>query len=115
MKDKLKAIWRILRAKSFFYVAKVENHYISNYDINGVQPKYGMPAKDRVDIMFTELHLMTAAVNKSINDINRNYRHPQFIGERDCVLCANFGTMRCPNSSVCWGTEERPYFKEKEL
>ncbi len=30
------------------------------------------------------------------------------------VWCKNFGTTRCPTSSVCMATAEKPYFKVKE-
>lgn len=38
MKDKLKTIWRILRAKSYFYTVHVGDSFVSNYEI-GNQPK----------------------------------------------------------------------------
>lgn len=28
-------------------------------------------------------------------------------------MCTNKKTMNCPNSSLCYNTEEKPYFKSK--
>ncbi len=30
-----------------------------------------------------------------------------------CDICINKKTMKCPNSSLCYNTEEKPYFKSK--
>ena len=38
MKDKLKAIWRILRAKSYFYTVHIGDSFVSDHEI-GNQPK----------------------------------------------------------------------------
>lgn len=32
---------------------------------------------------------------------------------RSCFKCVNRKTDKCPNSSECYDTEERPYFKKK--
>lgn len=36
-------------------------------------------------------------------------------GERnkDCDMCIKKKTMECPNSSLCYSTENKPYFKSK--
>ena len=54
MKNKLKAIWRILRAKSYFYTVHVGDRFVSSHEI-GNQPKTPLPAHVRVDIMFAEV------------------------------------------------------------
>lgn len=33
---------------------------------------------------------------------------------RDCKVCVRYGTMNCPNSSLCWSTSDKPYFEPKE-
>lgn len=53
MKDKLKAIWRIFRSKSYFYTVHIENRWVSSYEI-GNQPKGLRPAEERVRIMLNE-------------------------------------------------------------
>ena len=30
---------------------------------------------------------------------------------KDCKLCGNFHTDRCPNSALCFAREDKPYFK----
>lgn len=80
MKDKLKAIWRILRSKSYFYTVHIGDNFISNHEL-GNQPKGGMPAAARVDIMFRELDCLTQASKMSLKDINNRYRKSQFIEE----------------------------------
>lgn len=37
------------------------------------------------------------------------------IGMRECKVCANYKNMGCPNSSLCMCTEDKPYFKLKDL
>lgn len=78
MKDKLKAIWRILRSKSYFYTVHVGGNFISNYEI-GNQPKGGLPASARVDIMFTELAMLTEASKRYLAKMESRYRNPHFI------------------------------------
>lgn len=31
-----------------------------------------------------------------------------------CDTCARHGTMECPNSSLCYSTETRPFWKGEE-
>ena len=31
-----------------------------------------------------------------------------------CNKCANWKTVNCPNSSICFSTVDKPYFKIKE-
>lgn len=78
MKDKLKAIWRILRSKSYFYTVHVGVKFISDHEI-GNQPKGGLPADMRVDIMFRELAMLTEASKKSLCKMENRYRNPHFI------------------------------------
>ena len=33
---------------------------------------------------------------------------------RDCFNCKKHGTMDCPNSSLCYVLDNRPYFEAKE-
>lgn len=33
--------------------------------------------------------------------------------KKSCDMCINWKTMNCPNSSLCYNTEEKPYFKSK--
>lgn len=32
---------------------------------------------------------------------------------KSCDMCINKKTMNCPNSSLCYSTENKPYFKSK--
>lgn len=32
---------------------------------------------------------------------------------KDCDMCIKKKTMECPNSSLCYNTENKPYFKSK--
>lgn len=78
MKGKLKAMWRILRSKSYFYTAHIGDNFISNYEL-GNQPKGGLPAETRVDIMFRELAFIINASKKSLDKMEDRYRNPHFI------------------------------------
>lgn len=80
MKDKLKAIWRILRSKSYFYTVHVGDKFISDYEI-GNQPKGGVPANVRVDVMFVELNKLTKVVKYHVQRISDRYHNPQFKDE----------------------------------
>lgn len=31
---------------------------------------------------------------------------------KECRNCKNYKTMQCPNSSECWDTEDKPYFRK---
>lgn len=77
MKKKLKTLWRILRSKSYFYAVHIGDNFISNYEI-GNQPKGGLPASTRVDIMFRELAMLTEASKRSLAKMENRYRNPQF-------------------------------------
>lgn len=77
MKDKLKAIWRILHSKSYFYTVHIGNSFISDYEIDN-QPKGGLPAMTRVDIMFHELAMLTEASKKDLGKMEKRYHNPQF-------------------------------------
>lgn len=81
MKQKLKAIWRILRSKSYFYTVHIGDNFISNHEL-GNQPKGGLTAAARVDIMFRELDYLTQAVKLSLRDINHRCRNPHFTDEQ---------------------------------
>lgn len=39
----------------------------------------------------------------------------EYIAEKnkDCDMCIKKKTMECPNSSLCYNTENKPYFKSK--
>ena len=32
---------------------------------------------------------------------------------KSCEMCVKKKTMECPNSSLCYNTESKPYFKSK--
>lgn len=81
MKDKLKAIWRILRSKSYFYTVHVGDTFISDHEI-GNQPKGGLPADMRVDIMFQELAMLTEASKQSLGKMENRYHNPQYHPEK---------------------------------
>lgn len=36
------------------------------------------------------------------------------IRERDCAACAKRGTLRCPNSYLCYSRKDKPYFELSE-
>ena len=78
MKGKLKAMWRILRSKSYFYTVHIGDNFMSNYEL-GNQPKGGLPAETRVDIMFRELACIINASKKSLENMEDRYRNPHFI------------------------------------
>lgn len=82
MKGKLKAIWRILRSKSYFYTAHVGDKFISDHEI-GNQPKGGVPAYVRVDVMFAELNKLTAVVKDHVQRMSNRYHDPQFKDEEN--------------------------------
>ena len=46
--------------------------------------------------------------NQGCKDTERAYQ------TRNCDKCANWKTINCPNSSKCFGTVDKPYFKIKE-
>ena len=77
MKDKLKAIWHILRAKSYFYTVHVGDSFMSDYEI-GNQPKIQLPAHVRVDIMFAEVDKLAIIARDHIKRMVTRYHHPQF-------------------------------------
>lgn len=80
MKDKIKAIWHILRATSFFYTVHIDGKYISNHELGG-QPKGGYPAYARAEIMLGELRLLVEAAKLHLKRMERRYYNPHFIDE----------------------------------
>ena len=46
--------------------------------------------------------------NQGCKDTERAYQ------TRSCDKCANWKTINCPNSSKCFSTTDKPYFKIKE-
>ncbi len=74
MKDKLKAIWRILRAKSYFYTVHVGDSFVSDHEI-GNQPKTPLPAHVRVDIMFAEVDKLAIIARDHIKRMVTRYHH----------------------------------------
>lgn len=46
--------------------------------------------------------------NQGCKDTERAYQ------TRSCNKCANWKTVNCPNSSICFSTVDKPYFKIKE-
>ena len=94
MKDKLKAIWRILRAKSYFYTVHVGDSFVSSHKI-GNQPKTPLPAHVRVDVMFAEVDKLAIIARDHIKRMVTRYHHPQFIDEEpwesnSCPDCKNW-------------------------
>lgn len=117
MKDKLKAIWRILRAKSYFYTVHVGDRFVSNYEI-GNQPKCSLPAETRVDIMFAEVDNLAIVTRDHIKQMVTRYHHPRFIDQEpwksnSCPDCKNWASMNCPNSSQCFSLPNKPHFTPK--
>ena len=117
MKDKLKAIWRIIRAKSYFYTVHIEDKFVSDHEI-GNQPKCPMPAEARVDIMFAEVDKLAIVSRDHIKRMVTRYHHPLFIDEKpwesnSCPDCKNWGAMDCPNSNLCFSQADHPYFTPK--
>ncbi len=45
---------------------------------------------------------------KGCEDTERAYK------TKSCDKCANWKTINCPNSSECFSTVDKPYFKIKE-
>lgn len=95
MKDKLKAIWRIIRAKSYFYTVHIGDKFVSDHEI-GNQPKCPMPAEARVDIMFAEVDKLAMVTRDHIKQMVTRYHHPRFIDEKpwesnSCPDCKNWG------------------------
>lgn len=45
------------------------------------------------------------------NKLERKRIRRELIEKRDCSVCVHRGTMDCPNSSLCWSTTDKPYFK----
>lgn len=45
--------------------------------------------------------------NQDCRDTERAYQI------RSCDKCVNWKTMNCPNSSKCFNTADKPYFKSK--
>lgn len=33
--------------------------------------------------------------------------------EKNCDMCKNKKTIKCPNSNLCYSTQNKPYFKSK--
>lgn len=117
MKDKLKAIWRILRAKSYFYTVHIGDKFVSDHEI-GNQPKCPMPAEARVDIMFAEVDKLAIVTRDHIKRMVTRYHHPRFIDEKpwesnSCPDCEKWGTMDCPNSSLCFSLLDKPHYTPK--
>lgn len=117
MKNKLKAIWRILRAKSYFYTVHIGDRFVSGHEI-GNQPKTPIPAHVRVDIMFAEVDELAIVARDNIKRMVARYHHPRFVDEEpwesnSCPDCKNWGTMDCPNIGRCLAQPLRPYFIPK--
>lgn len=74
MKAKLKAIWRILRAKEWVYMTANNdgNGYISDHCINGDMPKEA-PAQVYVDLMFSHVSKLAAGMRIIANKIENGY------------------------------------------
>lgn len=74
MKAKLKAIWRILRAKEWVYLTanKDGDGYISDHSINGGMPKEA-PAYVYVDLMFSRVAKLAAGMRIIADKIENSY------------------------------------------
>lgn len=76
MKAKLKAIWRILRANEWIYMArnKENNGYVSDHYINGGLPKEA-PAHVYVDLMFARVSSLAAGMRIIADKIEKSYHN----------------------------------------
>lgn len=76
MKAKLKAIWRILRAKEWFYMTRNKDNdgYVGYFDINGGMPKEA-PSYVYVDLMLTRIHRLTSAMHLTADKIEKFYHN----------------------------------------
>ena len=53
-------------------------------------------------------------IENRINIRKRKRKIQELYRTRNCFVCSNLGTMKCPNSSLCWSTDDKPYFTPKE-
>ena len=76
MKAKLKAIWRILRAKEWVYLTrnKEDDGYDGYLSVNGDMPKEA-PAHVYVDLMFTRVRRLTAGMRIIADKIENSYHN----------------------------------------
>lgn len=59
-------------------------------------------------IIFISLGIYDTGYDEGVRDTEIAYRN------RDCNKCANYKTTKCPNTSKCFSTLNKPYFKIKE-
>lgn len=59
-------------------------------------------------IIFISLRIYDTGYDEGVRDTERAYRN------KDCNKCANYKTTKCPNTSKCFSTLNKPYFKIKE-
>lgn len=76
MKAKLKAIWRILRAKEWAYLTrnKENDGYDSYCCVDGDMPKEA-PAYVYVDLMFSRVRRLTAGMRIIADKIEKSYHN----------------------------------------
>lgn len=55
--------------------------------------------------IYIGLLIFNAVLEHRIEKLRRQARE-----RRECRVCARYGTMDCPNSSLCWSTDDKPYF-----
>lgn len=37
------------------------------------------------------------------------------MGEKNCDNCRRFGTIECPESKLCYSTENKPFYEQKKI
>lgn len=80
MKHKLIAIWDILRSDIYFCVTKYGR--LSYTDaFPGRQPKDGLTAKERADMLIGNVYALVYLVNHHLRIYLRAYTDPQFTDE----------------------------------
>lgn len=47
-------------------------------------------------------------INKALMD-----KHEDLVKAKDCRVCKKKGSMDCPNSSLCYHTDSKPYFDRR--
>lgn len=59
-------------------------------------------------IIFISLGIYDTGYDEGVRDTERAYIY------KFCEKCANYKTTNCPNTSKCFSTLDKPYFKIKE-
>lgn len=70
MRDKLNAIWHIIRAKQWVCLTDKGDGYRHDYSVLGMQPKGLAPAYVRADIHLTSISRLTTAMREAADKIS---------------------------------------------